>query len=47
MLRTSTESKPNLAVPAAAAVPAQRKRDAFTAYAAVHELGRSVSRASK
>ena len=28
-------------------VPAQRKSDAFTAYAAVHELGRSIQQPAK
>ena len=28
-------------------VPAQRKSDAFTAYAAVHELGRSIHQPAK
>ena len=29
------------------AVPAQRKSDAFTAYAVVHELGRSMQQPAK
>ena len=28
-------------------VPAQRKSDAYTAYAAVHELGRSIQQPAK
>ena len=30
-----------------AVVPSQRKSDAFTAYAAVHELGRSIHQPAK
>jgi hypothetical protein len=46
MLSTEIERK-QLAAASRPLVPAQRKSDAFTAYAVVHELGRSMQQPSK
>lgn len=46
MLSTEIQRKQLAATPRPL-VPGQRKSDAFTAYAAVHELGRSIQQPAK
>ena len=46
MLSTEIQRK-QLAATSRPLVPGQRKSDAFTAYAAVHELGRSIQQPQK
>ena len=45
MLSTAIQRKQSTAV--RPVVPGQRKSDAYTAYAAVHELGRSIQQPAK
>jgi hypothetical protein len=46
MLSAAIASK-QLSAPSRPLVPGQRKSDAYTAYAAVHELGRSMQQPAK